>query len=137
MTPGALAALHAAAFADARPWSAREFQDLLASPHVFLCPETNGFALGRVIADEAELLTLAVHPAKRRDGLGHHLLTAFENTARVRGAIRAFLEVAADNNAAIGLYSKAGYTLSGRRPGYYAKTDGSRVDACLMDKLLT
>lgn len=137
MTPEALAALHAAAFADARPWSAREFADLLASPHVFLCTGSNGFALGRVIADEAELLTLAVHPAKRRCGLGEQLLTAFQDTARTRGATRAFLEVAEDNNAAIGLYSKVGYTLSGRRPGYYAKTDGSRVDACLMDKRLT
>ena len=137
MTPQALARLYAAAFADTRAWTAEEFSTLLDSPHVFSCVEQDGFAIGRVVADEAELLTIAVHPDARRDGLGHRLLTAFEDSARTRGATCAFLEVAEDNTAAMGLYSKAGYVVSGRRPDYYAKSDGTRVSACLMDKDLT
>lgn len=136
MTPAALAALHARAFTDTRSWSASEFADLLASPHVFLVAQPVGFALGRVIADEAELLTLAVAPDARRLGHGRALLAAFETGAQTRGAAQAFLEVAADNAAARALYTAAGWTESGRRPGYYRTSGGQNVDALVLGKLL-
>ena len=72
MTPDALAAIHADAMEVPGPWTAKDFTDLIAAPGTFLVPHpsTNGFALGRVVADEAELLTLAVSPTARRRGLG-------------------------------------------------------------------
>ena len=136
MTPEALAALHARCFNPAEAWSAASFAGLLGSPGVFLEQAPAGIALGRVTLDEAELLTLAVEPAQRRQGAGARLLAAFEAAAIRRGAARAFLEVAADNIAAIALYRRAGYAISGRRRGYYRTQDGQRVDALLMDRPL-
>ena len=137
MTPDALAALHAAAFADQRPWSAAEFASLCDSPHVFLIPHPHGFALGRVILDEVELLTIATAPAARRQGIGRALLGAFETEAKGRGAALAHLEVAADNAPAMALYRACGWAETGRRKGYYPRADAGAVDAVLMQKRLT
>lgn len=136
MTPETLAELHAAAFAHSRGWSAGEFRDLLASPLCFLCAGPSCFALGRVIADEAELLTIATHPTARRQGLAPTQLAYFEEEARRRGATRAFLEVAADNAAARTLYSSQGYATVARRKGYYPRQDGPAVDALVLEKRL-
>ena len=137
MSPEALAAIHAASFERERAWSAREFAALLADPHVFAVngPESGtGFALGRAVAGEAELLTLAVAPHARRKGHGRALLARFEEAARLRGALEAFLEVAADNVGAVALYAGAGYGERGRRPGYYDRGDGARADALLLGR---
>lgn len=136
MTPDRMAALHAACFTVPRPWSTQEISDLLTSPLVFALTESAGFALGRAAADEAELLTLAVDPAKRRQGTGTRLLAAFLDTARERKAVRAFLEVAADNSPAIALYLQAGFTQCGRRRGYYRPVGGPPVDAVVMERAL-
>ncbi|MGX0901483.1 ribosomal-protein-alanine N-acetyltransferase [Roseovarius sp. MBR-79] len=120
MTPEALADTHARAFAgQGRAWSAAEFAALLASPHVFVSGDARGFALGRVIADEAELLTLATDPGHRRQGHARACLCAFAAEARARGAETAFLEVAEDNAAALALYAGAGFAQTARREGYY------------------
>lgn len=137
MTPDSLALLHAAAFADQRPWSAAEFETLLASPHVFLVAEARGFALGRVIVDEVELLTIATAPEARRQGVGRRLMQAFEAEAKGRGVALAHLEVAADNLPALALYQAQGWVETGRRAGYYPRSDGSPADALMMQKTLT
>ncbi len=137
MTPDQLATLHAVAFTGQRPWSAREFADLLAAPSVFLSHRPHGFALGRVAADEAELLTLAVAPAARRQGIGRQLLAAFEAAAQRRGATIAFLDVADDNCPAIALYRSAGYAETGRRVAYYQRPDAPAAAALMMTKALT
>ncbi|MEZ5716069.1 MAG: GNAT family N-acetyltransferase [Paracoccaceae bacterium] len=136
MTPDALAALHARAYDRLRPWSAGEFTALLDSPHVFLCAVPHAFALGRAVADEAELLTIATDPAHRRQGLARAQLSAFDTEAASRGAARALLEVDAENAAAIALYLGAGYQVLATRPGYYALPDGSRADALIMARSL-
>lgn len=64
--PPELAALHARCFTSPRPWLAREFAALLGHASIFLCHAPQGFLLGRVVVDEAELLTLAVTPEARR-----------------------------------------------------------------------
>lgn len=124
MTPEDMAALHARCFQVApRPWSAQEFacyaQDANA---LFHCVE-GGFGVVRVIADEAELLTLAVDPTLRRQGLGDALVQGLCVCAKTAGAQDMFLEVAADNAAACALYIKHGFVQVGRRPAYYAGTD--------------
>lgn len=133
MTPEEMAALHACAFAgQARVWSAVEFSDLLASPLVFAVGDLRGFALGRVIVDEAELLTIATDPALRRQGVARACLAAFHETATKRGARSAFLEVADDNVAAKGLYSAAGYIQAAVRKGYYPRPHQTSVDALVL-----
>jgi len=87
-----------------------------------------GFALSRVVLDEAELLLLAVQPAQRRFGVGRTLLTAVADEARTRGATRLHLEMR-DGNPAAHLYGAAGFNEIGRRKRYYRGRDGSPFDA--------
>ena len=132
MTPDSLAALHAACFTSPRPWTAVEFADLLSNPFVFLLTEPGGFMMGRVIADEAEVLTIAVDPTLRQKGIGARLINRFLSESASRGAVSAFLEVAEGNTGARALYARSGFTESGRRRGYYHHPDGSPDDALVM-----
>ena len=137
MTPDALSALHARCFTSPRPWTAAEFAGWLADPLAFLLVEGDaGFLLGRAVAGEAELLTLAITPEARRRGLGQKLVSRFFYQARLRGAETAFLEVAEDNTPARALYVRAGFVETGRRRGYYARPDGPATDALVMTRLL-
>lgn len=132
MSPEELALIHAASFTTPRPWSAQEFADLLDQRFNFLLDEAGAFLLGRVIADEAELLTLAVAPEARRRGAGARLVQTFLAEAQDRGAVSAFLEVAADNEAARALYHQTGWRESGLRKGYYQSPENGRIDAVVM-----
>ncbi len=136
MTPADLARLHALAFVVPRPWSAGEFAGLTARADTILIGDGDGFLLGRVIADEAELLTLAVAPEARRRGIGAALVGAFLARSAERGAATAFLEVAADNAAAIALYSAAGFARTGLRKGYFRHPEGRPIDALIMARAL-
>ena len=137
MTPEALAALHALSFRTPPPWNAADFSGFLADPLSFLLVEGDaGFLLGRAVAGEAELLTIAVAPDARRRGLGRKLVARFLYQARLRGAEQAFLEVSAENPAAIALYESAGFARSGLRAGYYLTPEGTRVDALVMQREL-
>lgn len=150
MTAKALARLHALAMGIPAPWSEHDFTDLLAMKSTFLCLHPSSgqkyprdravqtlyaFALGRVIGDEAELLTLAVHPDQRRQGLARACLNKFETKAKSKGATRAFLEVANTNAGARTLYGTAGWTEDGIRTNYYRTANG-QTDAILMSKTL-
>lgn len=131
-----MAATHAAAFSDARPWSAAEFAGLLAQSGVFAAGDNRCFALVRVAADEAELLTIATDPAHRRRGLARAAMTDWMAQAAHRGAARAFLEVAADNRAALALYRGLGFGLSGRRKAYYRRPGQAGADALVLTRSL-
>jgi ribosomal-protein-alanine N-acetyltransferase len=87
-----------------------------------------GFALTRSVADEAELLLLAVHPAQRRSGIGRALLETVRRDARARNAIRLHLEMR-DGNPAIHLYAAGRFSEVGRRAKYYRGRDGHVFDA--------
>lgn len=116
----ALAALHAAAFPPAERWGAEAIRLLLEMPGAFAIHRPGqGFVLARVAAAEAEILTLAVHPAARRRGHGTALLAAALAGAAARGAGAMFLEVAEANAAARALYAAAGFAEVGRRRRYY------------------
>jgi len=122
---GLLADLHAMAFDHA--WSAVEFSALLNGAATGW-RTADGFILVRQAAGEAEILTLAVAPAARRRGLGRALVN--QALASLDHA-DLFLEVAADNAAAIALYEGAGFAAVGRRRGYYARPEG-RADALVL-----
>jgi len=134
--PGDLAALHAKCFTTPRPWTSAEFADWLADLKTIFIGNKHAFLLGRVVLDEAELLTIAVAPAARRRGAGKGLVLEFEESARLRGAATSFLEVAADNMAAIALYTGCGYSESGRRTGYYRAMNAAATDAILLSRPL-
>ncbi len=130
MSPDALAALHAKAFD--RPWSAKDFADLIALGAVVV-EETGGFILVRAMAREAEILTLAVDPAHRRKGIARRLIEA---AARQLPADTLFLEVAEDNDPAISLYRSVGFEETGRRPRYYHRPDAQMIDALIFARAL-
>ncbi|WP_339914686.1 GNAT family N-acetyltransferase [uncultured Brevundimonas sp.] len=128
--PASLAAIHAEAFESA--WSEAAIADLLDQAGVIAVSRPGGFILVRVVADEAEILTLAVAPGSRRAGLGLWLTEQGAQMAAAAGARRLFLEVAADNVAARTLYARAGFAVAGQRPGYYARKESPAVDALLL-----
>ena len=132
MTAAELANLHAAVFTVPRPYSEQEFSDFLSDANCLHCwLEQDGFALGRLIGDEAELLTIAVAPDLQGRGIGRVILGDFEATASLRGARCIYLEVAENNAAAIALYQSAGYGVVGRRVNYYRSKNGA-IDALTM-----
>jgi len=87
-----------------------------------------GFSLVRAVADEAELLLLAVLPKFQRRGIARRLLEQFIQRADAGGAKRVHLEVR-DGNPAVGMYRAAGFETAGRRRHYYRGNDGDRFDA--------
>lgn len=87
-----------------------------------------GFCLFRSVADEAELLLLAVDPGQRRQGVGRKLLRSFINSVARNGVSLVHLEVRA-NNPAIALYSAEGFSEVGRRRDYYSGANGALFDA--------
>ena len=109
---------------------------MLQDPHCFALTESDGFLMGRAVAGEAEVLTLAVEPFARRIGVGRRLVQGFLTQARDRDALSAFLEVSAQNQAAISLYHKAGFSEVGRRARYYKSPMGNPVDAVVMARAL-
>lgn len=137
MSPQDMATLHAAAFTQSRPWSTGEFTSLLASPLCFSVGDSTCFALIRVVADEAELLTIATHPDHVRQGFGQICMKNWQVQAGRRGATRAFLEVAADNAPARALYAKCGFEQCGTRRAYYQRATQNPVDAIVMQRMFT
>lgn len=132
MTPETLSALHELCFTTPKPWSAEAFADLLDSPANQLLTEEHGFLLGRIIAGDAEILTLAVHPNRQRQGIASRLVRRFAKAAADQGASSMFLEVAQTNAPARALYASLGFSQTGRRPNYYRTPEGGRVDAILL-----
>ena len=132
-----IARLHALGFY--RGWPREEFSAYLADPDrtpAFVACDARrriaGFAMLRLAADEAELMTIAVDPKWRGKGVGRALLEAAFADLLMSPARRMFLEVAADNAAAIALYRGHGFAEVGRRDGYYPRPDGTPATALVM-----
>lgn len=114
-------------------WTPSQCLGMLSLPGVWfeiawLNDEPAGFALARVVADEAELLLIAILPAMRRRGVATALMRSIAANARERGATRLHLEVRA-NNEAVRLYQAQGFTKIGERRDYYRGKDGKLFDA--------
>ena len=135
------AALHGGCFED-DPWHAGAFADLLLIPGTFgffavTAEEPLGILLCRVVADECEVLTFGVVGSARRRGVGRELLQAGLRKAAELKARTVFLEVAFDNEAAIGLYNAMGFSQTAVRRDYYRRTESPRrVDAVIMSRPL-
>jgi len=129
-----LAALHTTAFP--KSWDGEFIANLLQNPttegRLALGPDDTpqGFILAARIHDEAEILTIAVHPDARRKGLGSMMLARLSEELGSLGISRLFLDVAETNTAARALYDAAGFGQTGRRRAYYANGD----DAILMTR---
>ena len=118
----AIATLHAASFR--RGWGEDEVHRLLidravVAHRVMISQALSGFILSRRAADEAEILSIAVAPARRGRGLARRLLELHLRRLAGLGARAVFLEVGEQNVPACRLYERAGFRQVGRRQGYY------------------
>lgn len=134
----ALAVLHATSFEPG--WSEDSIGGFLTDPACLTlgarehsAAPFDGMLLLRIAGDEAEILTLAVAPHARRQGLGRQLVETAIPLLSKRNVNTLFLEFAADNHAAALLYKRIGFCEAGRREGYYKGTDGTpRRDARIL-----
>lgn len=118
----AIAALHAASFR--RGWDEDEVQRLLLDSAVVAhCAAVRrtavGFIMSRIAADEAEILSVAIAPARRGRGLSRPLLDFHLRSLAGRTVRTVFLEVDEQNEPARRLYGRAGFRQVGHRQGYY------------------
>ncbi len=134
---GACAAIHAASFH--RGWSAQEIASLAAEPsvlaHVALDSQEKtalGFSLARHAGAEAEILTIVVDRARQGRGLGRALLQTQLDGLEALGVSETFLEVEAENAAALTLYRKLGFEQVGERKAYYAKPGAPAAAALIL-----
>lgn len=124
----------------AAQWSAEAYAQLLETQSparaLVLREEQRivGFIAIRVVAEEAEILNLAVAASHRRKGHGTRLLAAAEEFARSRGASQLFLEVRESNSSAVAFYEARGFARAGLRRNYYQQPPEAAV---LMTRKIT
>ncbi|MBA4394342.1 MAG: ribosomal-protein-alanine N-acetyltransferase [Desulfobacca sp.] len=130
-----LLTIEAASFV--HPWSKADFlSELSKSPSTIYVTRSDpagpvlGYICFWIVADEIQMLNLAVHPAYRRQGLGRALMAFLFNLAREKMALKVFLEVRPSNQTALALYRSLGFEILYRRPRYY---DAEGEDALVME----
>ena len=124
------------AFPEGGQWSAEDIAGMLAQPGAHLIENAGGFLIAKSVLDEAEIWTIATRPDMRRKGHARALLAEAESLLSARGVRQVFLEVSANNPAALALYVTSGFSESRRRKGYYRDGDGTPTDAICMMKTL-
>ena len=134
-----LAQLHGVSFH--RGWGEAEFEQMLAERNTLVHRlrqgrKTIGFAVSRLAADEAEILSIAVAASHRGRGLSRNLLLTHLGHLAGRGVQIVFLEVEENNQPARRLYDRAGFAVSGRRERYY-RQDGEQLNALIMRRDLS
>ncbi len=136
-----IAGLYAQSFDD--PWPEPSVRELLSAHGTWglvvlsgAAKDPAGFLLARVVADEAEILSIGISPDHRRTGLAKSLMAAAMPRMANSGAANVFLEVGTDNPGAMNLYFGLGFLEVGRRKKYYRRQDGSYADALVLRKPL-
>jgi ribosomal-protein-alanine N-acetyltransferase len=135
-----LAELHGASFH--RGWGEGEFEAMLLERNTLvhllrMGRKTIGFAVSRMAADEAEILSIAVDAGHRGRGLSRNLLLTHLGHLAGRGVRSVFLEVEENNQPARRLYQRAGFAIAGRRERYYRQASGEQLNALLMRRDLS
>ena len=135
-----LAQLHGASFH--RGWGEGEFEVMLRERNTLVHRlkrgrNVIGFAVSRMGADEAEILSIAVDADYRGRGLSHNLLLTHLGHLAGRGIRTIFLEVEENNAPARRLYERTGFAIVGRRERYYKQADGEQLNALLMRRDLS
>lgn len=109
------------------PWTRGMFEDTICSPIARnLVLEKDNKIIGYImlysVEDEVHIMNIAIDPVHRRKGFGIYLVNrVIEDCAR-DGGTEFFLEVREGNRAAQDLYRTLGFSVIGRRKGYYRET---------------
>jgi ribosomal-protein-alanine N-acetyltransferase len=135
-----LAQLHGASFH--RGWGEGEFEVMLTERNTLVHRlrqgrKVIGFAVSRMAADEAEILSVAIDAGQRGHGLSRDLLLTHLGHLAGRGVRTVFLEVDENNRPARRLYEWAGFGVVGRRERYYQQPGGEQLNALLMRRDLS
>ena len=135
-----LAQLHGASFH--RGWGESEFETMLTERNTLvhrlkLGRKVIGFAVSRMAADEAEILSVAIDASQRGRGLSRNLLLTHLGHLAGRGVHTVFLEVEENNQPARRLYEWGGFSVVGRRERYYQQPGGEQLNALLMRRDLS
>jgi [ribosomal protein S18]-alanine N-acetyltransferase len=135
-----LSQLHGASFH--RGWGEAEFETMLSERNTLVHRlrqgrKIIGFAVSRMAADEAEILSIAVAADQRGRGLSRNLLMTHLGHLAGRGVRTIFLEVEENNQPARRLYERAGFAVVGRRERYYREANGEQLNALLMRRDLS
>jgi ribosomal-protein-alanine N-acetyltransferase len=135
-----LAQLHGESFH--RGWGEAEFEVMLAERNTLvhrfrIGRKIIGFAVSRLAADEAEILSIALAASHRGRGLSRSLLLIHLGHLAGRGVRTVFLEVEENNQPARRLYQRAGFAVAGRRERYYRQPGGEQLNALLMRRDLS
>ena len=121
-------------------WSEAQCRGALALPgcHLLLARDKDaviGFAILRTVLDEAELMLIAIDPAKQGQGAGRLLLDAVMDLCTCQGVSQVHVEMRSDNPA-FTFYAAAGFTVTGQRRNYYRRQDGKSADALSLCRVL-
>ena len=135
-----LAQLHGASFH--RGWGEGEFETMLTERNTLVHRlrqgrKVIGFAVSRMAADEAEILSIAIDAAQRGRGLSRNLLMTHLGHLAGRGVRSIFLEVEENNQPARRLYERTGFSIVGRRERYYRQAGGDELNALVMRRDLS
>jgi ribosomal-protein-alanine N-acetyltransferase len=135
-----LAQLHGASFH--RGWGEGEFETMLTERNTLVHRlrqgrQIIGFAVSRIAADEAEILSIVIDENQRGRGLSRNLLMTHLGHLAGRGVRKIFLEVEENNQPARRLYEWAGFGVVGRRERYYQQPGGEQLNALLMRRDLS
>jgi ribosomal-protein-alanine N-acetyltransferase len=133
-----VAAVHQRSFS--HPWTTADFIRFANTPecHGVVAWRDGviaGFIVICVVSGDAEILTIAIDPLWRRQGVASSLLSRAMADAASQGADALFLEVGVRNEAALALYKQLGFIRTGRRAKYYTTPDGPE-DAIVMKRVL-
>jgi ribosomal-protein-alanine N-acetyltransferase len=127
--------LHIETHAYPTPWSFSLFMSELAlrGSRAYYVARVGGSVVGyggiMLVAEDAHVTTLAVHPNWQRQQIASRLLLQLTRAAIARGARHLTLEVRINNTGAQELYRKFGFAPVGVRRGYYVETN---EDALIM-----
>jgi ribosomal-protein-alanine N-acetyltransferase len=123
--------LHQASFPT--PWDETYFTQALSQDSMLALgvwrtssKQCLGFVLLQLVPEEAEIITLCIHPNFRRQGLARALL---REVLELKTITSCFLEVTPTNQPAVKLYETFGFRVIGKRPQYYQRAEGSFEDA--------
>lgn len=124
-----------------RYWNREVFTDFFSVKDTFAFlveegQEAIAMLVYRVAFDQAEILTLAVLPTYRKQGIARILVADMLERCEKLGVEKLFLEVEVGNDAAIKLYENSGFQHINRRKLYYQQLDGSLTDALVMMRKL-
>ena len=132
----AVAHLEEVCFQD--PWSLNAITGEVSNPLSLWIVALNddrviGYIGSQSVIDQADIMNIAVDPDYRGNGVAVQMIGALESKLKERGVKGLLLEVRVSNEPARNLYEKLGFSIVGRRPGYYSRP---KEDALIMRKEL-